>query len=162
MLNIGEAIPWYLCMFLSFSCEWRSSVVQARMCKLGRDPLIFLKILVVIGHVCIYWSKVAEGFSVFNAVLFSLKFLCFDIVDYFPIVCVETVLCTFNFTYPQLINKSNYQNGNLFTAIEIWLFVSKYYVIFLKKVPTKQREGALLMTIYLVRGRFPNSYFHSF
>ena len=70
MLNIGEAIPWYLCMFLSFSCEWRSSVVQARMCKLGRDPLIFLKILVVIGHVCIYWSKVAEGFSVFNAVLF--------------------------------------------------------------------------------------------
>ena len=30
----------------------------------------FLKILVVIGHVCIYWSKVAEGFSVFNAVLF--------------------------------------------------------------------------------------------
>ena len=56
-------------MFLSFSCEWRSSVVQARMCKLGRDPLIFLKILVVIGHVCIYWSKVAEGFSVFNAVL---------------------------------------------------------------------------------------------
>ena len=72
MLNIGEAIPWYLCMFLSFSCEWRSSVVQARMCKLGRDPLIFLKILVVIGHVCIYWSKVAEGFSVFNAVLWSL------------------------------------------------------------------------------------------
>ena len=69
VLNIGEAIPWYLCMFLSFSCEWRSSVVQARMCKLGRDPLIFLKILVVIGHVCIYWSKVAEGFSVFNAVL---------------------------------------------------------------------------------------------
>ena len=57
-------------MFLSFSCEWRSSVVQARMCKLGRDPLIFLKILVVIGHVCIYWSKVAEGFSVFNAVLY--------------------------------------------------------------------------------------------
>ena len=37
--------------------------------KLGRDPLIFLKILVVIGHVCIYWSKVAEGFSVFYAVL---------------------------------------------------------------------------------------------
>ena len=37
--------------------------------KLGRDPLIFLKCLVVIGHVCIYWSKVAEGFSVFNAVL---------------------------------------------------------------------------------------------
>ena len=69
VLNIGEAIPWYLCMFLSFSCEWRSSVVQARMCKLGRDPLIFLKILVVIGHVCIYLSKVAEGFSVFNAVL---------------------------------------------------------------------------------------------
>ena len=69
VLNIGVAIPWYLCMFLSFSCEWRSSVVQARMCKLGRDPLIFLKILVVIGHVCIYWSKVAEGFSVFNAVL---------------------------------------------------------------------------------------------
>ena len=72
VLNIGEAIPWYLCMFLSFSCEWRSSVVQARMCKLGRDPLIFLKILVVIGHVCIYWSKVAEGFSVFNAVLFFM------------------------------------------------------------------------------------------
>ena len=71
VLNIGEAIPWYLCMFLSFSCEWRSSVVQARMCKLGRDPLIFLKILVVIGHVCIHWSKVAEGFSVFNAVLFT-------------------------------------------------------------------------------------------
>ena len=69
MLNIGEAIPRYFCMFLSFSCEWRSSVVQARMCKLGRDPLIFLKILVVIGHVCIYWSKVAEGFSVFKAVL---------------------------------------------------------------------------------------------
>ena len=57
-------------MFLSFSFEWRSSVVQARMCKLGRDPLIFLKILVVIVHVCIYWSKVAEGFSVFNTVLF--------------------------------------------------------------------------------------------
>ena len=37
--------------------------------KLGRDRLMFLKILVVIGHVCIYWSKVAEGFSVFNAVL---------------------------------------------------------------------------------------------
>ena len=72
VLNIGEAIPWYLCMFLSFSCEWRSSVVQARMCKLGRDPLIFLKILVVIGHVCINWSKVAEGFSVFNAVLFKI------------------------------------------------------------------------------------------
>ena len=33
----------------------------------------FLKILVVIGHVCIYWSKVAEGFSVFNAVLFTLQ-----------------------------------------------------------------------------------------
>ena len=78
VLNIGEAIPWYLCMFLSFSCEWRSSVVQARMCKLGRDPLIFLKILVVIGHVCIYWSKVAEGFSVFNAVLF--KFVTFDLL----------------------------------------------------------------------------------
>ena len=29
----------------------------------------FLKILVVIGHVCIYWSKVAEGFSVLNTVL---------------------------------------------------------------------------------------------
>ena len=72
VLNIGEAIPWYLCMFLSFSCEWWSSVVQARMCKLGRDPLIFLKILVVIGHVCIYWSKVAEGFSVFNAVLLTI------------------------------------------------------------------------------------------
>ena len=42
--------------------------------KLGRDPLIFLKILVVIGHVCIYWSKVAEGFSVFNAILFILPF----------------------------------------------------------------------------------------
>ena len=40
--------------------------------KLGLDPLIFLKILVVIGHVCIYWSKVAEGFSVFNAVLLEL------------------------------------------------------------------------------------------
>ena len=37
--------------------------------KLGRDPLIFLKTLVVIGHIYIYWSKVAEGFSVFNAVL---------------------------------------------------------------------------------------------
>ena len=37
--------------------------------KFGRDPLIFLKILVVIGHVCNYWSEVAEGFSVFNAVL---------------------------------------------------------------------------------------------
>ena len=38
--------------------------------RLGHDPLIFLKILVVIGHVCIYWFKVAEGFSVFNAVLY--------------------------------------------------------------------------------------------
>ena len=37
--------------------------------KLGRDPLIFFKFLVVIGHVCIYWSKVAVGFSVFDAVL---------------------------------------------------------------------------------------------
>ena len=87
VLNIGEAIPWYLCMFLSFSCEWRSSVVQARMCKLGRDPLIFLKILVVIGHVCIYWSKVAEGFSVFNAVLlcglnfFALNIFCEEYVE---------------------------------------------------------------------------------
>ena len=92
MLNIGEAIPRYLCMFLSFSCEWRSSVVQARMCKLGRDPLIFLKILVVIGHVCIYWSKVAEGFSVFNAVLFikvihSLK----DYVNLFSF-CTHTYM----------------------------------------------------------------------
>ena len=32
----------------------------------------FLKILVVIGHVCIYWSKVAEGFLVFNAVLLCI------------------------------------------------------------------------------------------
>ena len=24
--------------------------------KLGRDPLILLKFLVVIGHACIYWS----------------------------------------------------------------------------------------------------------
>ena len=32
----------------------------------------FLKILVVIGHVCIYWSKVAEGFSAFKAVLLCL------------------------------------------------------------------------------------------
>ena len=46
--------------------------------KLGRDPLIFLKTLVVIGHVYIYWSKVAEGFSVFNAVLFR-----YIIVAYF-------------------------------------------------------------------------------
>ena len=68
-------------MFLSFSYEWRSSVVQARMCKLGRDPLIFLKILVVIGHVCIYWSKVAEGFSVFNAVLFRLS-VCLSVTPF--------------------------------------------------------------------------------
>ena len=82
VLNICEAIPWYLCMFLSFSYEWRSSVVQARMCKLGRDPLIFLKILVVIGHVCIYWSKVAKGFSVFNAVLLPWPWL-WPFLDHF-------------------------------------------------------------------------------
>ena len=61
-------------MHVSFFFMWVTiELVQARMCKLGRDPLIFLKILVVIGHVCIYWSKVAEGFSVFNAVLFDLS-----------------------------------------------------------------------------------------
>ena len=43
--------------------------------KFGRDPLIFLKFLVVIGHACIYWSKVAEGCSVFNTVLVCMSCL---------------------------------------------------------------------------------------
>ena len=52
--------------------------------KLGRDPLIFLKIWVVIGHVCIYWCKVAEGFSAFNTVLYrniAMERLFYQVIE---------------------------------------------------------------------------------
>ena len=49
----------------------------------------FLKILVVIGHVCIYWSKVAEGFSVFNAVLYLNESITAVLLHVIPHNCSE-------------------------------------------------------------------------
>ena len=47
------------------------------------------KILVVIGHFCIYWSKVVEGFLVFNAVLFiSIRSTLIVIVN----ICYDTAM----------------------------------------------------------------------
>ena len=127
VLNIGEAIPWYLCMFLSFSCEWRSSVVQARMCKLGRDPLIFLKILVVIGHVCIYWSKVAEGFSVFNAVLLEnsrlwLPFCNISLLTENDHVSIMQILCHYSCCLNMLWFIAEYLNISLFHSVRVFFF----------------------------------------